>query len=412
MTNRKLNISLILFTVFILSNCIKPEETVEPVACFEVSKENAVINESISFTNCSQNSESYIWNFGDGTTSTDNDPTHTYSEAGSFTINLLAESDENYDQTTRSITITQTSRLPEVNTNSASSITETSAISGGNVTSDGGNVVTVKGVCWSTTQNPTTQDEHTSDGSGEGNFTSNITGLIINTTYYVRAYATNSYGTAYGENISFTTSSTTPIGDELFFSEYVEGTGNNKALEIFNPTNQAIDLADYVVKRYSNGSTTASEGYTTDLVGTIQAFDVFVLVNGQTESTETSPACDPDLQALADQLDGEYPAPTYFNGNDAITLEKKNGTLIDIFGKVGEDPGMGWCDDESLNYMAGDNSEIALTKDHTLIRKPTVKEGVIMNPAFFNPSIEWDTLPVDTYDNLGIHNYGHGAIKK
>ena len=92
-----------------------------------------------------------------------------------------------------------------VTTNSITGITATSAVSGGNVVGDGGDNITARGVCWSTTQNPTVSNSHTSDGTGLGEFTSSITGLANNVTYYVRAYATNSNGTAYGEERYFTT---------------------------------------------------------------------------------------------------------------------------------------------------------------------------------------------------------------
>ena len=94
---------------------------------------------------------------------------------------------------------------PTVTTDNATNITQTTATSGGNVTSDGGASVTARGVCWSTSSNPTLANSHTSDGTGTGTFVSSITGLTENTTYYVRAYATNSVGTAYGNEISFTT---------------------------------------------------------------------------------------------------------------------------------------------------------------------------------------------------------------
>ncbi|NCA76791.1 MAG: hypothetical protein EOM90_10680 [Alphaproteobacteria bacterium] len=94
---------------------------------------------------------------------------------------------------------------PTVTTNSITNITNTTATGGGNVTSQGSSTVTARGVCWSTSSNPTTSDAHTSDGSGTGSFTSNITGLTANTPYYVRSYATNSAGTAYGNQVSFTT---------------------------------------------------------------------------------------------------------------------------------------------------------------------------------------------------------------
>lgn len=107
-----------------------------------------------------------------------------------------------------------TATLPTVTTSAPSNVTNNSATCGGNVTSDGGATVTARGVCWSTSQNPTISNNHTTDGTGTGSFTSSITGLVESTTYYVRAYATNSKGTAYGTQQSFTTngggSNTTP----------------------------------------------------------------------------------------------------------------------------------------------------------------------------------------------------------
>jgi len=90
-----------------------------------------------------------------------------------------------------SFTTTQVA-VPILTTTAITSITQTAAVSGGNVTSDNGGSVTERGVCWSIAQNPTTSDGKTSDSNGTGSFISNITGLIGNTTYYVRAFATNS----------------------------------------------------------------------------------------------------------------------------------------------------------------------------------------------------------------------------
>ena len=95
---------------------------------------------------------------------------------------------------------------PVVTTNSISNITTNSAIVGGNVTSMGGASVTARGVCWSTSPNPTISlPTRTLNGSGTGSFSSTITGLSSRVTYYVRAYATNSVGTSYGLNVSFRT---------------------------------------------------------------------------------------------------------------------------------------------------------------------------------------------------------------
>lgn len=95
--------------------------------------------------------------------------------------------------------------LPTLTTAVITSIETTTAISGGIISSDGASNVTSRGICWSTNTNPTTADSKTSDGTGTGNFVSNLTGLLPNTTYYVRAYATNSVGTAYGNQVSFST---------------------------------------------------------------------------------------------------------------------------------------------------------------------------------------------------------------
>lgn len=98
-----------------------------------------------------------------------------------------------------------TSTPPTVSTSSISNITSNSATGGGNVTSQGSSSVTARGVCWSTSQNPTINSNKTNNGTGIGSFTSNIAGLLPSTQYYLRAYATNSAGTSYGNQVSLTT---------------------------------------------------------------------------------------------------------------------------------------------------------------------------------------------------------------
>lgn len=100
--------------------------------------------------------------------------------------------------------------IPELTTTPITNITFTSATSGGIATSDGRSAITAKGVCWSISQNPTTTDSKTNDGSSTGQFISNITGLTAGTLYYVRAYAINNVGTAYGDEISFSTNALKP----------------------------------------------------------------------------------------------------------------------------------------------------------------------------------------------------------
>jgi plastocyanin len=104
------------------------------------------------------------------------------------------------------VTFTTTaSQLATLTTTAISSITAITAASGGTITDDGGSGITARGVCWSTSSGPTISGPHSSDGSGKGTFTSSLTGLTASTMYYVRAYATNGSGTAYGDEFSFTT---------------------------------------------------------------------------------------------------------------------------------------------------------------------------------------------------------------
>ena len=99
--------------------------------------------------------------------------------------------------------------VPELTTKAISDITLTTAVSGGTITTDGGEEILEKGVCWSTTQSPTINSAKTEDGNGSATFTSNLTGLTASTTYYVRAYATNIVGTAYGNEVTFETANVT-----------------------------------------------------------------------------------------------------------------------------------------------------------------------------------------------------------
>jgi uncharacterized protein (TIGR02145 family) len=110
--------------------------------------------------------------------------------------------------------------IPTVTTTAISSITTNTATSGGNITSDGGATITARGTCWSTTTNPTVSlTTKTVDGTGTGAFTSSITGLNANTTYYLRAYATNSVGTAYGTQQTFTILPSVTIGTQIWTNQ-------------------------------------------------------------------------------------------------------------------------------------------------------------------------------------------------
>jgi predicted extracellular nuclease len=164
---------------------------------------------------------------------------------------------------------------------------------------------------------------------------------------------------------------------ELLFSEYIEGSSNNKALEIFNGTGAAIDLetTDYKIRQYSNGSSTA--GLTIELTGTVASADVFVLAH----QLAASP-----ILLQADQTTGAG----LFNGDDALELVKGE-TVIDVIGQVGNDPGDEWG--------SGDAS----TMDNTLRRKSTVQAGDPVGSDAFVPSVEWDGFPNNNTDGLGSH---------
>ena len=199
--------------------------------------------------------------------------------------------------------------------------------------------------------------------------------------YSVTFYATDKDGTD-EETISVTVSETAPVDTNcaVIFSEYVEGSSNNKAVEIFNPTASAIDLAagSYVVQLYANGNATPTA--TINLTGTLASLDAFVLANS---------AAGASLLALADQTSGSLS----FNGDDALVLRSggASGTILDSFGQVGVDPGTEW------------GSGLASTVDNTIRRKATVKTGDLVIDDAFDPATEWDGYAIDTFDGLGSH---------
>jgi hypothetical protein len=195
---------------------------------------------------------------------------------------------------------------------------------------------------------------------------------------------------------------------DLFFSEYVEGSGSNKAIEIYNPTASPITL-DGV---YSMGRERNGDGIPMllPITGTIPAngVRVFALDKRDPNGTGTELPIAVELEAAADTFLNpiyvESNSPMYFNGNDAFFLIKNGFTIVDLIGKSLEDPGGGW-------WVPGDPNTAWWTTDNTLIRKPSVKHGVTSNPAVFNPSLEWDSLPEDTFTELGEHLCECGNIR-
>ena len=174
--------------------------------------------------------------------------------------------------------------------------------------------------------------------------------------------------------------------NDLFFSEYLEGsTGNNKCVEIYNPTNSAVILSTeaYKVQVFANGASSAS--FTINLTGTIAAYGTYTLCNTGAGT---------GLLALSNQTSGNLS----HNGDDALALVKGAGnTFVDIFGNIGNDPGTSWT------------SGVLSTQDQVLRRKSTVQSGIITNPggtgagAFTTLGSEWDTFSDTDYTGFGVH---------
>ncbi|MER7074122.1 ExeM/NucH family extracellular endonuclease [Terrabacter sp. NPDC000476] len=171
---------------------------------------------------------------------------------------------------------------------------------------------------------------------------------------------------------------------ELFISEYVEpATGNNKAIEIYNPTSAPVTLTGaYSLFTSVNGGSSSSS---IALLGTVAPGDVFVVGNNNT-------ANDPAILA-ADQLSGSLT----FNGDDAIEL-RKGSAVVDSIGQVGVDPGTEW------------GTSPVTTANHTLRRKASITVSDRVSTDAFDPATEWDSYPADTFDGLGSHTTDGGPV--
>ena len=167
---------------------------------------------------------------------------------------------------------------------------------------------------------------------------------------------------------------------ELFFTEYVEGSSYNKAVEIGNGTGVAKDLAAgiYDIQIFYNGSVIPSD--TIALTGTVAAGDVHVVAHGSAN------------QLILDQTD-QTNSNLSFNGDDAVVL-RRNGVILDVIGQIGFDPGSEW------------GSGLTSTADNTLRRKNSISSGDTNGSDPFDPSAEWDGYATDTLTGLGHHDLG------
>lgn len=164
---------------------------------------------------------------------------------------------------------------------------------------------------------------------------------------------------------------------ELFISEYIEGSSNNKAIEIYNGTGSAINLATggYNIQMYFNGNSSAS--LTINLTGVVAAGDVYVIAHSSAVA---------EILAQADQTNGA----SWFNGNDAVIL-RKGTSIIDSIGQIGFNPGTEW------------GTGLVSTADNTLRRMSSICAGDPNGSDTFDPSLEWEGFATNTFGGLGSH---------
>ena len=318
--------------------------------------------------------------------------------------------------------------VPGVVANAATGISSTGATLSG-TSSPGCTSVTTYGLEYSTTNDFTNGQGIAATTTGtSSNFSATLTGLSPNTTYYYKSLATNSGGTTYSAQSSFTTSvigaptataatalgcsgftanwgsvegateyrldvSTSPTFDQvayasdLIISEYVEGSSNNKYIEIYNGTGATVDLSNYQLMLFSNGEASATAvGATVQLSDSINHGQTIVYRNASATAFSGTATVNSAIN---------------FNGDDAIALYKISASAyVDIFGRIGEDPGTAWTSGATFT-----------TLNKTLVRKTDVISGITSNPASGFPTLstEWTQFDTDVASNLGSHTMTLGT---
>jgi subtilisin-like proprotein convertase family protein len=226
--------------------------------------------------------------------------------------------------------------LPSVATTSISSITGVSASSGGNILGDGGIPITEKGVCWSTSTNPTIAGPHSSNGTGTGAFVSNLTGLSLGSFYYVRAFATNNAGTSYGAELSFTADAALPTITNTSISSITEttasGGGNVSADGGANITARGICWSTSPLPTIANSLTTDGTGlgsFTSEITGLVGLTTYYVRayatnVAGTSYGTQLSFVTVIDIGSL---YQGGKVAYIYQSGDPGYVLNETHGLI-------------------------------------------------------------------------------------
>jgi DNA/RNA endonuclease YhcR with UshA esterase domain len=188
-------------------------------------------------------------------------------------------------------------------------------------------------------------------------------------------------GGANNNGLSFWSSVAVDCAD-LFISEYIEGSSNNKAFEIFNPTNSSVNLSNYVIYEVGNGGSFTN---TFNPDGILPSKQVYVISTDQADSV---------ILNIAD-TSLSFPSVAHFNGDDALILVNSlSGDTIDVFGVPGVDPGSEWP-------VTGINGVIGSTKDNTLVRGPNINVGDTTWTVVQN---QWYVYPQNTFSHLGFHN--------
>lgn len=364
--------------------------------------------------------QSFHWDFGDGATSEEQNPLHTYAAPGSYTVTLsVSDSLGAQASTARTLTVPFVPQVCQAagqsvyyewiagvavgtfdNTSGAQGysdfthlvipiagsvpITVTPGMSGGTWLE-----YYRAWIDWNGDADFDDPGEEILSGSGYNIVSGTIQvpagatpgqrRLRVAMRYAAPPPACGSFD--YGEVEDYTVEVAEPVEVlNLFFSEYVEGSAYNKAVEIFNGGAQAVALQHCVVRQYTNGSATPSRTVTLGEIS-LDPGAAYVVCSSRASAA---------LKERCHQQTGSLD----FNGNDALVLACDSGAgmaVLDVIGRVGENPGTAW------------GSGAVSTLDHSLVRRCSVSRGDTDPGDVFDPSLEWDGYPKDTFDNLGAH---------